>query len=292
MRRQIKLACAAAALLLSALFLSPATPRSAAQQVLQPKYEDSTAGLKHAVEDMLVAAGNRDQTHLTAITKGFLLPDPRQWFSRVFGAPQGEIYTQAYEKLTPNMPEELARDLSDFALNKFTSVDITRFTESCDGRADETEYPVLAGRIQPEAVSTVTFHRADLSHSMRYFAFVDGAFRYLGNLKSPEVFATPVDPASQRYVAGLDEHPALLVKATPPNFPVLARSYVGNSEVVMHALVLIDGSVAEVHPIKGRCSVAEPVALAMRKWRYAPTVIDGHPSEVDMTIRVSLGRHW
>ena len=287
----IKLAFSAA-LFLSSVWLLSGLPRSAAQQVLQPKYEDSTAGLKHAVEDMLIAASNRDQSQIAADTKSFLLPDPRQRFSRVFGAQQGEIYAQAYEKLTPNMPEELARDLSDFALNKFTSIDVTRFTGSCDGRADETEYPVLAGRVQPEAISTVTFHRADLSHSMRYFAFVDGAFRYLGNLKSPEVLTTPVDPSSQRYVAGLDEHPALLVKATPPNFPVLARSYVGNSEVVMHALVLKDGSVAEVHPIKGRCSVAEPVALAIRKWRYAPTIIDGHSSEVDMTIRVSLGRHW
>lgn len=291
MRHPMKPAFVGAVIVLCGVSISSG-PRSFARQVLQPKYEDSTVGLHHAVEDMLDAARNGDRARLTEITTGLVLADPRQWFSRVFGAAQGEIYSQAYEKLAPNMAAGLARDLSDFAQNKFTSLEVTRFTASCDGRADETEYPVLAGRVQPEALSTVTFHRADLSHSMRYFAFVDGAFRYLGNLNSPEVFTTPVDPASQRYVAGFDEHPALLVKATPPNFPVLARSYVGNSEVVMHALVLKDGTVAEVHPMKGRCTVAEPVALAMRKWRYAPTIIDGHPSEVDMTIRVSLGRHW
>lgn len=291
MRRRAAIAVVVAAILGGAVLLNGA-PQNSSGQVLVPQFEDSASGLKHLIETLVDAAKSKDQAALKDLASGLMLPDAGKFFSAAFGPQQGEIYSQAYEKLEPEMPAEIGRDISDFAANKFTSFYVSRFSDACDSRADETEYPVLAGRAHSEALSTVTFYHADLRHTLRYFAYADGAFRYLGNLKAPEAFNTPLELGAQRKVLEAGVHPSLLVRADPPNFGVVARSYVGNSEVVVHTLVLKDGRVGEVHVMKGRCTVAEPVVIAVRKWRYTPTLVDGQPSELDMTITISLGRRW
>jgi hypothetical protein len=66
--------------------------------------------------------------------------------------------------------------------------------------------------------------------------------------------------------------------------PVGPRGIAGN--VVLHAIIGKDGSVAELQVISGPPQLVVVALGAVRRWRYAPTVLDGNQVEVDTSIIV------
>jgi outer membrane biosynthesis protein TonB len=47
-----------------------------------------------------------------------------------------------------------------------------------------------------------------------------------------------------------------------------------------------DGSLRKLYVIKGYCSLSNSALKAVSEWRYAPTLINGSPVEVDTEIQV------
>jgi periplasmic protein TonB len=61
--------------------------------------------------------------------------------------------------------------------------------------------------------------------------------------------------------------------------------------VHLHAVIGKDGRVKDIRVIDGDFDLAQAAVRAVRQWRYAPTLLNGQPVEVDTTISVvfSLG---
>jgi TonB family protein len=192
----------------------------------------------------------------------------------------------------PSLASQLGSALEDWESQKFTDVDVTRFTGACDRQAGEDEYPILAARETPEPLSRAAFRHDAFEHELRFFAYVDGKFRYVGGLKPPESFdrkdgsaETDTSLASAMKVPGAI-HSARLIKGDPPTYPTEANIQRFEGDVVLHAIITADGRVAELRVMKGRCMFAEAAVNAVRKWRYSPTMVAGKPVAVDTTIDV------
>jgi hypothetical protein len=85
-----------------------------------------------------------------------------------------------------------------------------------------------------------------------------------------------------------------LIKRVQPVLPESASSITGT--VLFHAIIAKDGSVSRLDVIvKGDPyemfqikQLIDPAFYAVREWRYAPTLLDGSPVEVETTISVTF----
>jgi TonB family protein len=260
-------------------------------------YDNSAGGLRHLLQDALKAAKENNQAKLRELTAPMVLPNPEDWLSSVFGPQAGAAYASRYRKGLSGMSAELADVVTEWQSQKFTDIDVTRFTIACDSYADEDEYPILAARQEAEPLSRATFRHDSFEHVLRYFAYVGGGFRYIGGLEPPTGFGGRVPSASDE--AGNQNgsgpapvkvpgniHASRLIKGDPPTYPTEANLQHLQGDVVLHALITQEGTIAELRVIKGRCLFAKPAMDAVRKWRYTPVTVAGKPVAVDTTIDV------
>src|SRR5712691_10023740 len=97
-----------------------------------------------------------------------------------------------------------------------------------------------------------------------------------------------LDSPRMRIKVGGSVQKARLMKQVPPIYPDEARRQYIQADVVLHALITREGTVQDLRVIKGRCMLAEAAIKAVRQWRYAPTLLEGKPLEIETTIAVSF----
>lgn len=271
-----------------------ARPKSAAAPLLSPtvqaEYADSSSGLRRLMQDALNLAKKNDQNKLTALTNSMVLPDPAAYFARVFGPEIGAVYTRGYMLQISVIPGQAIHFFQDAVKKQFTSVDVIRFTSACDDRADEKEYPLLLLRQGEEPLSEVRFSHENSYSFTRYLAYVDGGFRFLGNLdpiSNPAFSPSPSLTPSRIKVSG-DSLQANLIKQVQPIYPEEARQHFFQGEVILHVLISPDGAPTDFQIIQGRCSLAKAATDAVRQWRYSPTLRNGTAVEVESDIAVNF----
>jgi TonB family protein len=84
---------------------------------------------------------------------------------------------------------------------------------------------------------------------------------------------------------------ANLVSGPKPSYPVLASLTRTQGNVVMEAVISKDGTVEELHVIKGHRLLRGAAKNAVRNWRYRPYKIDGVPVDVATTVSVDFSLH-
>ena len=77
-------------------------------------------------------------------------------------------------------------------------------------------------------------------------------------------------------------------KSVPPEWPRNALRAGLNGSVVLECVLGIDGRVESVKVLSGYRSLAEAASVAVRKWRYTTTKLDGKPVPVIMTVTVNF----
>ena len=82
----------------------------------------------------------------------------------------------------------------------------------------------------------------------------------------------------------------VLIRKITPVFPPMARQMKVDGEVELKVRVGKDGKVLSVERISGLAILANAAADAVKGWRYTPTIIDGHPVEVDKTVVLNFKR--
>jgi TonB family protein len=84
---------------------------------------------------------------------------------------------------------------------------------------------------------------------------------------------------------------ANLLSAPKPSYPTLASLTHTQGNVVMQAVISKDGTVGELHVIKGHRLLRGAAKNAVRSWRYRPYKIDGVPVDVATTVSVDFSLH-
>jgi TonB family protein len=87
-----------------------------------------------------------------------------------------------------------------------------------------------------------------------------------------------------RVSSGLAE--GLKVHDVQPIYPLEARRSHLQGEVLLQATIGKDGLIHDLKVVKGDPILADAAKGAVEQWRYRPYVLEGHPVEVETTIKV------
>jgi protein TonB len=101
-----------------------------------------------------------------------------------------------------------------------------------------------------------------------------------------QVRAIAQDPQTVR--VGGDVRPPLKVKNVDPVYPKLAVSGKVQGVVILEATIGTDGKVKDVKVVKSLKLLDDAAVAAVKEWEYKPTVINGRPVQVIMTIPVNF----
>jgi TonB family protein len=77
-----------------------------------------------------------------------------------------------------------------------------------------------------------------------------------------------------------------LLKRVDPSYPLDAIQQRIEGTVQLHAVVGEDGKVQSLEPVSGPPLLVEAAVIAVREWRYGPTLLDGHRIRIQEDVRL------
>jgi protein TonB len=118
-----------------------------------------------------------------------------------------------------------------------------------------------------------------------------------GNIVMPEVGLTLPEPAPEPppvapsrpplRVGGIVRPPQRLVTIAPV-YPDIARKARIEGVVLLEAVIGEDGVVRDLRPLRPNAWLDQAAMDAVRQWRFTPTLLNGEPTPVVMTITVTF----
>lgn len=83
--------------------------------------------------------------------------------------------------------------------------------------------------------------------------------------------------------------PPVPLETISPLYPELARRGHVEGVVLLEAIIGADGSVRDVRVLRSAHVLLDPAALeAVRRWRYRPASVGGHPVAVYLSVVVTF----
>jgi protein TonB len=95
-------------------------------------------------------------------------------------------------------------------------------------------------------------------------------------------------PASNPLVIDSSAQLAKIIESVNPVYPPLARQTRIQGTVRLHTIIGTDGTIEQLEVMSGHPLLIQSALDAVRKWRYAPTTLNGQPVQVDPTIDVTF----
>jgi TonB family protein len=266
---------------------------AAAPAATIPSYPDRPQGLEKLLGSMMKLSKEGDQHTLAVYAQSLALPNPDAWFTSVFGSDLGPQYAAASEKQRAAVVTSAPAMLAALLKENRTRIEAHKFGESCDPLASDKEYPLLLRRDHAAPLYDARFWNSPTSPSIwSYFAYVDGGFRYVGDLPA-QLSPPPVKQADQEtsamiHVEGEVQAKRIIARKMPA-YPPEARQAHLQGDVILHVVIGKDGLIQDAEVIQGVCGLAEAALAAVKEWRYAPTVLEeGDLVAVDTTITVTF----
>jgi TonB family protein len=286
-------------------------PHTAATSTQGINYPDTTKGLEQLGRDLISGVKNKDTKSVTAIVLSMMLPDPAAFYHHTFGDFSGTKEIASYQQDRAKLPLSIVALFKRAIDEKATTVEAKRFELDCDDNDGEDTFPVLDARVNKTPLYDLRLFTGAKYLRLWPMAYVDGAFRYVGEPHPWEYFAplagtaapSPTQSAAPPPEANTQQKGATgqsisrvrqggtvvaakIVKQVVPYYPDLARRERVQGTVRLHAVIAKDGKISQLNVIRGFCSLSASSLEAVRQWRYTPTLLLGQPVEVDTTIDV------
>lgn len=196
-----------------------------------PTYPPSPDGLQKLIKDIVAAtAADQNQTP-SAYLNSLLLPDPQGWFKSVLGEEKGAEVAEEYAKERAALPSRLAATFALFVDQHLSNSEVKRFDKPCDLQTSEDQYRFLSALEQPTRLYEARMLNPDRrsAQTFWFFAYVDGAFRYIGHPHLPAptwVISAPPQLGAQppkRLRVGGQVQTAKLIHKVQPKYPDEAK---------------------------------------------------------------------
>jgi periplasmic protein TonB len=108
----------------------------------------------------------------------------------------------------------------------------------------------------------------------------------IGQPPPPRVVAPP-SPPGPLHVGGV-VRPPQKVHHVAPTYPAIAQAARVSGTVIIEALIAEDGSVRDVKVLRSVPLLDTSASEAVRQWRFTPTLLNGVPVQVIMTVTVTF----
>jgi Gram-negative bacterial TonB protein C-terminal len=254
----------------------PSQTSTASESALESKALDD---LKQQIEDFFAALKKKPYDRFDAAIKELRLPDEKAWFSEIFGPENAEKMAQIYVDLWPRFEDINARSFKIDHDMKRTDILVRRAST-----ADFMDISRISAAMQlPAAMYIVSSSKHGTENDLHpgFYVFVQGQFRCI----PLSVFRVlPGVRKSRVRIAG-NVSQAKVVKRVQPVCPGDARV---RGDVVLRAIIALDGSVGELNYVSGPPLLTSSAIQAVKDWRFETTYLNGEPIEVDTTISVSM----
>ena len=102
---------------------------------------------------------------------------------------------------------------------------------------------------------------------------------------TPPPPTTPPAPPGPVRVGGRIKEPGK-IHHVPPSYPEIAQLARIQGIVVLEAVIGVSGVVEDVRVVRGIALLNDAATAAVRQWRYTPTLLNGIPVPVIMTVTV------
>lgn len=96
---------------------------------------------------------------------------------------------------------------------------------------------------------------------------------------------TPATSVAPMRVGGA-VRPPQKIHDVPPVYPPIAQSARVGGVVILEAVIAEDGSVRDVHVLRSIPLLDQAAIDAVRQWRFTPTLLNGQPVPIVMTVTV------
>ena len=256
-------------------------------------YPNSDKGFQSFIEDVLDAARRNDQAKLLAFAGTMVLPDSEKWFDKLFGEDIGANYAKKYAEISDKIGVEMASTLIGLAQSGYDDLEVARLNGLCDQRSTQEEYAILLARQRHEPLGVVRFKYKKETRSLRYFAYSDGAFRYLGNLGLPSRDDRPKDSTliakdatPARITTGGDLQMGKAINRVQPEYPEAARNAHIHGTVQLKAIISKDGRVSQLVVLSGPCQLTGAAYNAVIQWTFKPTLVKSKDGSEDIPVEV------
>jgi protein TonB len=107
----------------------------------------------------------------------------------------------------------------------------------------------------------------------------------LSAMAGPPPVAPPPKPVAPIRPGGVIKAPARIRDAVPV-YPIIAKAAHVQGTVFLEATIARDGSVRDLRVVSAPSMLDEAAMAAVRQWRYTPSLLNGEPVEVLMTVTV------
>ena len=221
------------------------------------------------------AAENTDQ--VIRDVAGLMVPDPANWFPRLFGEEDGSLLAAGYAGDATTMRAYLRdtfRELSERANREFSVIRLTPDTLSENNVGTDAVAVALDNSLPLYRVRMSNRPRV-MSSRFGYFARDGRTFRYLGRL---DVRTRTVEMTREELEKTHDE---------PPGFPRRGRPRGLAGFLQFDVVIDREGRVESVVLAEGNEALGESARKAILKWRYRPVQALGE--SVKVITRVTIG---
>ncbi len=93
-------------------------------------------------------------------------------------------------------------------------------------------------------------------------------------------------PATPRVVKKTHLDPAMLIHRVEPIYPTIPQQMRLSGRVELRAIISTNGSIQSLEVFSGSPLFFQSALIAVRQWRYRPTILNGQPVEVETIITV------
>jgi hypothetical protein len=258
-----------------------ATPPPAQTSTAPAPAPDSQAlqDLKQQIEDIFAALKKKPLDRFETAIEELRLPDEKAWFSEVFGPENAEKMAQIYLSLWPRF-----EDLNRQAFKVDHEMKRTDLVVRQASTADFLDISRVSAAMQsPVAMYIVSTSKHGTENDLHpgFYVFVQGRFRCV----PLTVFRVLPGVRKMRVRIAGNVTQAKIVKRIQPDCPADVHA---SGDVVVHAIIGLDGTVSELAYVSGPPLLAPFAIDAIKQWHYETTYLNGEPIEVDTTISVSM----
>ena len=81
---------------------------------------------------------------------------------------------------------------------------------------------------------------------------------------------------------------AHLISSVPPTYPSLARSQHIEGQVLVDALIDVNGRVSAMRVVSGPVLLHQAAMDALRQWKYQAAILDGKPVPMHLTVTIQF----